>query len=91
MSEQKLEPKLDQVEIKQTRTKLDPISFKNGAINKINSSQYYFGNKNFLFIPFKVSKDSHQRGLKLKIFREYSKETWTESPYPTSKILSYLW
>jgi len=69
MGTEKLEPELERVEIKQTRTKQIAISFKNGAINKINSSQYTFGNKNFLFIPFKVSKDSHQRGLKLKIFR----------------------
>ena len=54
MSEQKLEPKLDQVEIKQTRTKLDPISFKNGAINKINSSQYYFGNDQLVIMSSNV-------------------------------------
>ena len=69
MGTEKLEPKLERVEIKQTRTKQTPISFKNGAINKIRSSQYIFGDNNFLFIPFKVSKDSHQRGLKLKIFK----------------------
>ena len=69
MGTEKLEPGLERGEIKQTRTRQTPISFKNGAINKINSSQYTFGNKNFLFIPFKVSKDSHQRGLKLKIFK----------------------
>jgi len=69
MGTEKLEPGLERVEIKQTRTGQTPISFKNGAINKINSSQYTFGKKNFLFIPFKVSKDSQQKGLKLKIFK----------------------
>ena len=39
MSDEKLEPGLERVEIKQTRTGQTPISFKNGAINKINSSQ----------------------------------------------------
>ena len=69
MGTEKLEPELERVNIKQTRTKLTPISFKTGAINKVKRSQYTFGNNSFLFIPFKVSKDSHLRGLKLKIFK----------------------
>ena len=70
----KLDQKLEQVEIKQTRTKPSSIRFNNGAINKIKSSQYIFGKNNFLFIPFNVSKDSHQRGLKLKIFKGRDKK-----------------
>ena len=68
---EKLEPGLEQVEIKQTRTAPNPIRFNNATINKIRASQYNFGSKNFLFIPFDVSKDSHQRGLKLKIRRYF--------------------
>ena len=71
---EKLEQKLDQTEIKQTRTKPSSIRFNNGAINKIRGSQYIFGKNNFLFIPFNVSKDSHQRGLKLKIFKGREKK-----------------
>ena len=71
---EKLDHKLEQVEIKQTRTKPSSIRFNNGAINKIKSSQYIFGKNNFLFIPFNVSKDSHQRGLKLKIFKGRDKK-----------------
>jgi len=73
---EKLEPGLEQVEIKQTRTAPDPIRFNNASINKIRASQYNFGNKNFLFIPFNVSKDSHQRGLKLKIFKGKDKKVF---------------
>ena len=71
---EKLEPGLEQVEIKQTRTAPNPIRFNNATINKIRASQYNFGSKNFLFIPFDVSKDSHQRGLKLKIFKGKDKK-----------------
>ena len=49
---EKLEPGLEQVEIKQTRTAPNPIRFNNATINKIRASQYNFGSKNFLFIPF---------------------------------------
>ena len=73
---EKLEPGLEQVEIKQTRTAPNPIRFNNASINKIRASQFNFGNKNFLFIPFNVSKDSHQRGLKLKIFKGKDKKVF---------------
>ena len=66
---EKLEPQLEQGEIKQTRTYLEPIRFREDAINRVKNSQYKFDNKSFLFIPFKVSNDSHQKGLKLKIFK----------------------
>ena len=73
MSDKKLVPKLEQVKIKQT----SPIRFKDETINKINKEQFIFGNKRDLFIPFIVSKDSHQKGLKLRIYkgRVGSKET----------------
>lgn len=73
MSDEKLVPKLEQVKIKQT----SPIRFKDETINKINKEQFIFGIKRDLFIPFIVSKDSHQKGLKLRIYkgRIGSKET----------------
>ncbi len=39
---EKLEPGLEQVEIKQTRTAPDPIRFNNATINKTKASQYIF-------------------------------------------------
>jgi len=69
MGTEKLEPQLDQGEKKQTRTHLEPIRFREDAIIRVKNSQYNFNNRSFLFIPFKVSNDSHQKGLKLKIFK----------------------
>jgi len=67
MSEQKLVTELDQIEIKQTRHKIKAIRFKDDAINKVKKENYKFGTKRYLYIPFITSKDSHLRGLKLKI------------------------
>jgi len=50
-----------------SRVKVEPIRFKEEVINKIKKSDYVFGQQRYLYIPFKVSKDTHQRGLKLKI------------------------
>ncbi|MBC8303548.1 MAG: site-specific integrase [Pelagibacterales bacterium] len=69
MNTEKLEHKLEQGEIKQTRTPLGPIRFKDEAINKINKRNIIFGKKPHLFIPFIVSKDSHQKGLKLRVYK----------------------
>ncbi len=64
----KLEPQLEQIEIKQTRTFLEPIRFREDAINKVKNTQYNFNNKSFLFIPFRVSNDSHNKpATKIKI------------------------
>ena len=65
MSDEKLVPKLEQVKIKQT----SPIRFRDETINKIRKEQFKFGKKRDLFIPFIVSKDSHQKGLKLRIYK----------------------
>lgn len=46
-----LEHKLDQVEIKQTRSKIKPIRFRDEAINKVRKENYVFGNRGNLFIP----------------------------------------
>ena len=69
MNTEKLEEKLEEAKIKQTRRKIDPIRFKDEAINKVKKENYVFGKLKELFIPFIVSKDSHQKGLKLKIIK----------------------
>ena len=78
---EKLETKLEQVEIKQTRDKVEPIRFKDDAINKIKKDNYNFGKKRFKYIPFKVSKDSHHKGLLLKIFKGKVGENWTDKSF----------
>ena len=65
MSEQLLGQKLGQVDIKQTR----PIRFKDEAINKIKKQNIDFGKRSYVFIPFIVSKDSHLKGLKLRVYK----------------------
>ena len=77
MGKQILEHRLDQVEIKQTRTQTKPIRFKEDAINKVRKENYVFGKKPNKFISFIVSKDSHQKGLKLQIYKGalWGKET----------------
>ena len=69
MDTEKLGTPLGKAVIKHTRHKLDAIRFRDDAINKIKKDNYNFGNKRYLYIPFKVSKDSHQKGLKLKILK----------------------
>ena len=69
MGKEILEHRLDQVEIKQTRTPTQPIRFKDEVINKVRKENYVFGKMPNKFIPFIVSKDSHQKGLKLRIYK----------------------
>ena len=56
-------------DIKHSRQKIQTIRFKEDVINKTKSADYIFGNKRELLIPFKSDKDSHRKGLKLKIFK----------------------
>lgn len=58
---EKLYQKLDQVEMKQT---ISPIRFKDEAINKVQRKNINFEKRSYIFIPFIVSKDSHQKGIK---------------------------
>ena len=69
MDTEKLETQLETVEIKQTRDKVEPIRFRDETINKVRKENYVFGKKPTKFIPFIVSKDSHQKGLKLRIYK----------------------
>ena len=71
----KLYQELDQVKIKQTIT---PIRFKDEAINKIKKDNFIFGKRSYIFIPFIVSKDSHQKGLKLRVYKGSVKEKTTK-------------
>ena len=65
MSDQKLGQRLGQVDIKQTM----PIRFKDEAINKVKKQNIDFQGKSYVFIPFIVSKDSHLKGLKLRVYK----------------------
>ena len=63
-------------EIKHSRKKIELIRFKEDVVNKVKSSNYAFGKKRELLIPFKVDKDTHRKGLKLKIYRGNPDELW---------------
>ena len=54
-------PELYQVKIEQTIT---PILFKDEAINKVKKQNIEFGKRIYIFIPFIVSKDSHQKDMR---------------------------
>ena len=69
-----LDQKLDHAEIKQTRQKIEPIRFRDEAINRIRKQNINFERRLDIFIPFIVSKDSHQRGLKLRVYKGSTKE-----------------
>ena len=47
MGTKKLETQLETVEIKQTRDQIDPIRFRDEAINKIKKDNYNFCKKSF--------------------------------------------
>lgn len=51
-----LEHKLNQVEIKQTRSQIKPIRFKDEAINKVRKENYVFGNRGNHFNAVKEGK-----------------------------------
>ena len=57
MGTEKLDTKLEQVEIKQTRSLVEPIRFTENAINKVRKENYVFGKRPNLYIPFIVSKE----------------------------------
>jgi integrase len=81
MSDEKLDTKLEQVEIKQTRSSVEPIRFTENAINKVRKENYVFGKRPNLYIPFEVSKDSHLKGLKLRIYKGASGEKETKKVF----------
>ena len=64
-----------------SRVKIEPIRFKQEAINKVRKENYIFGKKRFIYIPFKVSKDTHQRGVVLKVLKGRSGEKITHKIY----------
>tara|TARA_R110002020_G_scaffold303443_1_gene518881 strand:+ start:1277 stop:3001 length:1725 start_codon:yes stop_codon:yes gene_type:complete len=81
MGTEKLDTELDRVEIKQTRDKINPIRFKDEAINKVRKENYVFGKKRYLYIPFLADKDTHLRGAKLKISKGRSGSKITEKTF----------
>jgi len=72
--------------IKHSRKKIEAIRFKEDVVNKIKSSNYAFGKKRELLIPFKMDKDTHRKGLKLKIYRGNVGE-----PNNTKKFIVQFW
>ena len=85
---EKLEPQLDQGKIKQTRTFIEPIRFREDAIIRVKNSQYNFNNKSFLFIPFKVSYDD--RSVEINVSR-YSDNSMISEPQLKSKVSEAIW
>ena len=97
MTKEKLDTELDHIEIKQTRhkgsasptgsaspgsrVKIEPIRFKEDVINRIKKGDYIFGSQKYLYIPFKVSRDTHQKGLKLKIAKGRVGDKHTEKTF----------
>ena len=69
MNDEKLGTELGKANIKQTWPKLEVIRFRDDAINKVRKENYEFGKKRHLYIPFEVSKNSHHKGLKLRILK----------------------
>ena len=66
---EKLDTKLDTVEIKQTRSKRPTISFRDSAIDKLTKNNTTFDNKKFNAYKFDVPKGSSLKGLQLKLHK----------------------
>ena len=64
-----------------SRVKIEPIRFKQDAVNKVRKENYGFGKQKHLYIPFKVSRDTHQKGAVLKILKGRSGDRFTEKVY----------
>ena len=75
---EKLETEQEKVEKKQTRNKIDPIRFKDEVINKIQKGKIDFGPRSYKDYPFNVSKDTHQKGLFLRVYKGSNKDTFTK-------------
>ena len=52
-----------------TRPQTRLIWFKDEAINKIKKQNIDFGKRSYIFVSFIVSKDSHLKGLKLRVYK----------------------
>jgi len=81
MGIEKLEIEQERVEKKQTRNKVDLIRFRDDAINKIKKSNLDFGKKTYKDFPFNVSKDTHQKGLFLRVYKGSNKDTFTKKVF----------
>ena len=66
---EKLDTKLDTVEIKQTRSKRPTISFRDSAIDKLTKNNTTFDKKKFNTYKFDVPKGSSLKGLQLRFYR----------------------
>ena len=66
---EKLDTKLGQVEITQTRSKRPTISFRDSAVDKITKTNTEFGNRQVKEFKFDVPKGSSLKGLQLRFYR----------------------
>ena len=66
---EKLDTKLEQVEIKQTRTKRPTIPFRDSAIDKLKKTNTTFGNRKLNIYKFDIPKGSSLKGLQLKFHK----------------------
>ena len=66
---EKLDTKLDTVEITQTRSKRPTISFRDSAVDKITKTNTEFGNRQVKEFKFDVPKGSSLKGLQLRFYR----------------------
>lgn len=66
---EKLDTKLEQVEIKQTRTKRPTIPFRDSAIDKLKKTNTTFGNRKLNIYKFDIPKGSSLKGLVLRFSR----------------------
>ena len=67
---EKLDTKLDQVEITQTRSKRPSISFRDSAIDKLTKTNTTFDSKMFNTYKFDVPKGSSLKGLQLRFYKK---------------------
>jgi integrase len=68
-------------EIKQTRKKVEPIRFRDDAINKIRKEKIDFGIKSYKDLPLKVSKDTHQKGLFIRVYKGSPGDDFTKKVF----------
>ena len=68
-------------EIKQTRKKVEPIRFRDDTINKIRKEKIDFGIKSYKDLPLKVSKDTHQKGLFIRVYKGSPGDDFTKKVF----------
>ena len=67
---EKLDNTLDTIEIKQTRSQREKISFRDSQIDKIKKLDTDFENRKFKAFKFDVPKGSSLKGLQLRFYKK---------------------